>query len=125
VSEAELSVPSNLDMPIAASIRFASPAAPGGELSAGFDWREEKDEVWTIEVETVDGLSLRLTGGGARLEIEGREPVEAPRSEYSRIYVRFAELLDERRSHVDVAPLRLTADAFLVGRRISVEPFEE
>ena len=125
VREAELSVPSNLEMPIAAAIRFTSPAAPGGDLSAGFDWREEKDEIWTIAIETDDGLSLRLAGGGARLEIEGREPVEAPRAEYQRIYERFAELLDQRRSHVDVAPLRLTADAFLVGSRVSVEPFEE
>ena len=125
VREAELSVPSNLDMPIAAAIRFTSPAAPGGDLSAGFDWREEKDEIWTIAIETGDGFSLRLVGGGARLEIEGREPVEAPRAEYQRIYESFAELLDRRRSHVDVAPLRLTADAFLVGRRVSVEPFEE
>jgi len=122
VREAELSVPGNLDMPIAAAIRFSSPASPGADLSAGFDWREEQDEVWTIQVETEDGLSLRLVGGGARLEIEGREPLEAPRAEYPRIYERFAELLDERRSLVDVAPLRLTADAFLVGRRVSVEP---
>jgi len=125
VSEAELSVPSNLDMPVAAAIRFTSPAAAGGDLSAGFDWREEEDEAWTITVETDDGLSLRLLGGGARLEIDGREPVEAPRAEYPRIYERFAELIDERRSLVDVAPLRLTADAFLVARRLSVEPFEE
>jgi predicted dehydrogenase len=123
VTEAELAVPANLDMPIAAAIRFASPAAPAADLSAGFDWREEREEVWTIAVETEDGLSLRLVGGGARLEIAGSEPVEAPRAEYPRIYERFAELLDERRSHVDVAPLRLTADAFLVGRRVSVEPF--
>jgi predicted dehydrogenase len=124
VREAELSIPENLHMPIAARIGFSSPAADG-ELSAGFDWREEKDEVWTIEVETTDGLSLRLSGGGARLDVEGGETVEAARSEYERIYARFADLVDERRSLIDVAPLRLTADAFLVGRRVSVERFEE
>lgn len=124
VREAELSVPDNLDMPIAARIGFGSPVADG-EISAGFDWREEKDEIWTIEVETTDGLSLRLSGGGARLDIDGGETVEAPRDEYPRIYEKFADLLDERSSLVDVAPLRLTADAFLVGRRVSVEPFEE
>ncbi|MEA3015508.1 MAG: D-galactose 1-dehydrogenase, partial [Sphingomonadales bacterium] len=63
--------------------------------------------------------------GGARLEVEGGESVEAPRDEYSRIYEKFARLLDERASLVDVTPLRLTADAFLVGRRLSVEPFSE
>lgn len=124
VREAELSVPENLQMPIAAAIRFSSPVADG-ELTADFDWREEKDEIWTIEVETTDGLSLRLSGGGAKLEIEGGETVEAPRDEYPRIYARFADLIDERRSLVDVAPLRLVADAFLVGRRVSVESFRE
>jgi predicted dehydrogenase len=123
VREAELSIPGNLQMPIAASIGFSSPVADG-DVSAGFDWREEKDEIWTIDVETVDGLKLRLSGGGARLEIEGGEIVEAEREEYPRIYRRFADLIDERRSFVDVTPLRLTADAFLVGRRVSVERFD-
>jgi predicted dehydrogenase len=124
VRESELSVPENLDMPIAAAIRFSSPVAEG-EVSAAFDWREESDEVWTIEVETMDGLALRLSGGGARLEIEGGDSVEAERAEYPRIYDRFVRLIDERSSLVDVSPLRLAADAFLVGRRISVERFSE
>lgn len=124
VREAVLEVPANLDMPIAARIGFSSPVADG-ELSAGFDWREEKDEIWTIAVETIDGLRLSLVGGGARLEIEGGETVEAPRDEYKRIYARFADLIDARASLVDVAPLRLTADAFLLGRRVSVAPFVE
>lgn len=124
VREAELEVPENVDMPIAARIGFSSPVADG-EVSAGFDWREEQDEIWTIAVETGDGLRLALSGGGARLEVEGGETLEAPRDEYPRIYRRFADLIDERRSLVDVAPLRLTADAFLLGRRISVAPFAE
>lgn len=124
VREAELSVPENLAMPIAASIAFSSPVADG-EVSAGFDWREERDEIWTIAVETADGLKLRLSGGGARLDVEGGESLEAPRDEYPRIYEKFATLLDERASLVDAAPLRLVADAFLVGRRVSVAPFSE
>jgi D-galactose 1-dehydrogenase len=124
VGEAELSVPQNLQMPIAADIRLWSPDAEG-EITAGFDWREDKDEIWTIAVETTDGVKLRLSGGGARLDVEGGESVEAPRDEYPRIYERFADLMDERASLVDVAPLRLTADAFLVGRRVSVAPFRE
>jgi hypothetical protein len=41
--------------------------------------------------------------------------------EYPDIYARFAQLIDERRSDVDVAPLRLVADCLLAGRRQSVE----
>jgi predicted dehydrogenase len=124
VREAELSVPENLQMPIAADLLFSSPVADG-EVSAGFDFREEGNEIWTIEVETTDGVRLRLSEGGARLEVEGGETVAAERAEYPRLYERFADLLDERRSLVEVAPLRLVADAFLVGKRDAVERFVE
>src|SRR3712207_4930924 len=78
VREAQLSIPRNLQMPIAASLGFSSPVADG-DISARFDWREESDEIWTIAAETADGPSLRLSNGGARLEIDGGEMVEAPR----------------------------------------------
>ena len=41
--------------------------------------------------------------------------------EYPDIYRTFVDLIDERRSLVDVAPFRLVADCLLVGRRTSVE----
>jgi D-galactose 1-dehydrogenase len=50
--------------------------------------------------------------------------VEAASEEYQRIYRRFAEQLDARRSDVDAAPLRLVADAMLLGRRHATDPFE-
>ncbi len=124
VRDAELAVPANKQMPIAARLRFASPSAEG-ELVADFDWREIEAEHWTIAIDTADGASLLLSGGGARLERNDGDPVEAERAEYSRIYERFLDLIDERRSLVDVAPLRLVADAFLVGRRIATDNFEE
>ncbi|HYW15227.1 MAG TPA: gfo/Idh/MocA family oxidoreductase, partial [Allosphingosinicella sp.] len=43
--------------------------------------------------------------------------------EYPSLYARFAELIEARRSDVDREPLRIVADAFLVGRREMVEPF--
>jgi hypothetical protein len=47
--------------------------------------------------------------------------LESP-GEYPDIYARFVDLIDERRSQVDVLPLRLVADCLLVGRRHIVEP---
>ena len=41
--------------------------------------------------------------------------------EYPDIYRTFVDLIDERRSLVDVAPLRLVADCLLVGGRRTVE----
>jgi D-galactose 1-dehydrogenase len=37
---------------------------------------------------------------------------------------RGTKLIDEGGSHIDLAPLRLAADAFLLGERVPVEPFE-
>ena len=45
--------------------------------------------------------------------------------EYPRLYERFAALVRLRAVDVDLAPLKLVADAFLIGRWLTVEPFEE
>ena len=51
----------------------------------------------------------------------GGQPAFRGPGEYPDIYRHFADLIDERRSHVDVAPLRLVADCFLVGSTQRVE----
>jgi predicted dehydrogenase len=121
---AELSVPSNRQTPIAASLSFVSPVADG-ELTAMFDWRHSGGEAWTIELGTAEGVSLLLSEGGSRLFVDGEEREGAGPPEYAAIYERFADLIDERTSSVDVDPLRLTADAFLAGSRTSVEAFDD
>ena len=45
------------------------------------------------------------------------------RGEYPSLYDRFATLIAARESEVDREPLRIAADAFLVARRETVEPF--
>jgi predicted dehydrogenase len=124
VREAELVYPANKHSPIAAQIRFASPAS-NGTLTASFDWRHSGGEAWTIDVRTETGRHMRLLDGGSRLEVDGApRQVEGP-GEYPALYGQFLDLIDERRSHVDLRPLRLVADAFLVGRRTTAEPFED
>jgi D-galactose 1-dehydrogenase len=51
--------------------------------------------------------------------------VDEPEAEYPGIYRRFGQLLDEGRSEVDETPFRHLADAFMIGRRIMVEAFED
>ena len=120
VRGAELQIPGNAQAPIAARIELASPAADG-PLRVSFDFRWSDEEEWTIEIATTDGTNLRLEKGGARLLVDGAErECEGP-GEYPDIYRHFADLIDERRSHVDVAPLRLVADCFLVGSTQRVE----
>lgn len=124
VAAATLLTPANRAMPIAATIAFSSPAlAPGGTLTAAFDWRQTGDQTWSIAADLADGTALRLTGGGTTLSVDGAVVEDAPRHEYDRIYARFADLLASGTSLVDMAPFELVADAFMVGRREVVEPF--
>jgi D-galactose 1-dehydrogenase len=46
-------------------------------------------------------------------------------AEYPALYRRFYELVSGGGSDVDLTPLQLVADAFLLGRRHTVEPFED
>ena len=52
-------------------------------------------------------------------------PTTETRARFERIYERFASLLDERKCDVDDVPFRLVADAFMIGRRVAVEPFHD
>jgi predicted dehydrogenase len=124
VRDAELLYPANRQTPIAATLSFTSPAAEDA-LSAEFDWRHSGGEAWTIDIRTADGLAVKLLDGGSRLEIDGTPQRSEGPGEYPSLYAQFVDLIDCRASHIDLAPLRLTADAFLLGRRTLVEPFAD
>lgn len=121
VRDATLSVPRNAQTPIAADVIFSSPEADG-PLTASLDWRRTEGDEWTIVIETSDGLAVRLENGGSRLLLDGEPTEDGWRGEYPDIYRAFADLIDQRRTLVDVAPFRLVADCLLVGRRQEVEP---
>ena len=120
VQSAELLVPQNAQTPIAADIVFSSPQADG-PLTASLDWRRSEGEEWIISVETSDGTNVRLEDGGSRLLLNEEPQADDGSGEYPDIYRLFVDLIDERRSLVDVAPLRLVADCLLVGSRRTVE----
>jgi D-galactose 1-dehydrogenase len=126
VRSAELVTPSNRDMPIAAALTFASPAAvEGAALTAAFDWRQTGEQSWNIDVETEDGQTLRLEAGGSKLVVDGKPVVAEPMTEYEGIYRRFAELLKTGTMEIDSAPFQLVADAFMVGKRVVTDAFED
>lgn len=118
VRRADLLFPANRDAPIAASLDL------GDGFTAEFDWRQTGDQIWEIEADT-DAFRLKLANGGSRLEIDGELVTDEPPHEYEAIYERFDELLRTGRSDVDADPFRLAADAFMIGRRVTVEPFED
>lgn len=120
LQSAELSFPSNCDMPIAARLVLQGPA--GLPVLAEFDFLQPGPPSWDIDVETSAGR-LQLSKGGSAMRIDDEPVLHETDREYARIYARFAALIRERRIDVDIAPLRLVADAFLCGQRVTVEPF--
>jgi len=122
VTDAELSFPENRDAPIAARLSLSD--AAGTSIEAEFDFRQTGPQSWDIAVETETG-AMALAGGGARLIAGGEVVADAIKDEYRALYRRFVELTATGASDVDLAPLRLVADAFMIGRRTIVEAFED
>ncbi len=116
-----LDFPENRAAPIAAELEFAG---DGSTVSATFDWRQTGPQTWDIVIETDDG-TLKLSKGGAVMSIDGVSVVVDQDREYAGIYRSFARLVRARRSDVDLSPLVHVADAFMLGRRRIVEPFED
>lgn len=124
VRHARLQVPANRDAPIAAELDLGAPPGTLVErMAAVFDFRQEGEQTWTIDIVAKDGERLSLTHGGTQLWCDGRRVVDDEDREYSSIYSSFSDLIARRASDVDVTPLRLVADAFVAGRHIVTEPF--
>lgn len=122
LTKATLSVPANRAAPIAADLRLRDTA--GAVVAMDLDWRQTGPQSWDITVET-DAGTLKLSSGGAVMQLPDTAEQRFAEAEYSGLYTRFAALIAEGSSDVDVAPLRLVADAFLYGGRETVEAFED
>ncbi|MEO8153867.1 MAG: Gfo/Idh/MocA family oxidoreductase [Rhizobacter sp.] len=120
LTEGDIHVPRNRQTPIAASLKFA--LATQGTLSAEFDFLQQGPQSWDIRVETDHGV-LVLRDGGAVGEIDGTPLAVQPASEYAGLYRRFAELVAQRSSDVDVMPFVHVADAFMLATRHEAEAF--
>ena len=122
VTSADLAFPANRDAPIAASLALSD--ARGLKIAAEFDFRQTGPQNWEIEIET-DGGPVSFSHGGRKLRVGDQQHVDAAKAEYPALYRRFRELAASGECDVDLAPLQLVADAFLLGRRRTVEPFED
>ena len=117
---AELFFPENLQAPIAAILEMAT--ISGAPVKADFDFLQTSPQTWDISVRTSDGLVV-LSEGGNTMSICGHDVKLEEQSEYRTLYRHFVELVVRKKCDVDLAPLRLVADAFLCGSRRIVEPF--
>jgi len=122
VTRAELAFPANRAAPIAAVLDLSDTS--GLSIHADLDFRQTGPQTWDISVETDEGL-LVLSQGGARLIHGGKPLVDTPEAEYRSIYRRVIELIAAGTSDADLVPLQHVADAFMLGRRTQVEPFED
>ncbi|NIZ08170.1 Gfo/Idh/MocA family protein [Pseudooceanicola sp. HF7] len=124
LTDAVLSVPENRQAPIAAELSFYHPG--GAEVSCTFDFRQEGEQIWTIEAVCEEG-TLLLTHGGGQMYLDGVAQGETETGlagEYPRLYAAMAKLVRTGGIDMDLSPMRHVADAFLLGRRDLVEPFE-
>ena len=120
VAEARLQVPGNVQTPIAATIGFA-----GADSIAEFDWRADCHEEWSISVQSANGRTVALREGGATLFVDGQQQVLSGLYGYPSIYDRFAVIVAAGEVDLDLEPLRIVSDAFLVGQREMIDAFEK
>jgi D-galactose 1-dehydrogenase/L-arabinose 1- dehydrogenase len=118
VKSAALNIPAGRQSPLAANVQMRCGDAL---VSAEFDFLHEGPQRWDIIVDT-DAGQLRLREGGRILEVDG-DVDEGKDQEYARLYSRFASLIEARQSDVDIAPLRLVADAFILASRQTAPEF--
>ena len=118
LTAATLTYPENCQTPIAADLTFT------GGVTCDFDWRQEGPQTWDIDMQTDKGtLALRM--GGNRLVIDGVEMAgeNSIMGEYPALYARMADLVAKGGSDIDLAPAVHVADAFSLGRRVTIAPF--
>lgn len=120
--DAELETPINKHAPIAARVTMAT--ASGAPIAAEFDFRQTGPQSWDIIVTAANGERLTLGHGGNSLSIDAGDDHDID-PEYPAMYRRFVDLVRSGASDVDLAPLQLVADAFLRGRGIPTEAFED
>ena len=116
---ATMDVPEGRVSPLAATLALRS-----GDASIGVDLSslQTGPQTWRIEIAT-DGGTLLLDDGGEAISIDGKPVAVDNPGEYPRLYAHFAELVEARASDVDLTPLQLVADAFMMGDRKVTEPF--
>ncbi len=121
VTDSTLHMPANRAAPIAASLALVS--GNDTPVCAEFDFLQTGPQSWDIVVETDRGM-LALSQGGSRLSIDGIEQPRQENAEYPRLYRRFADLISVGKSDVDLRPLQLVADAFLMARTVPAAAFD-
>ncbi len=114
VVSADLRIPADAAVPIAAEVRFSD--GTDAAMTGSFDWGWTAPDLREIRIVLRDGQRIDLLASGGRLVVDDVEVIASPRTEYADIYVHFDALLRAGQSHIDGAPLAMVADIFMVGQ---------
>ena len=121
LSKSRIFIPKNRKAPIAAHLKFLGPEEQ--IINAEFDWREDGDEQWEINIYSGPDHFL-LANGGVDLFQNGEDiSTKTENSEYDEIYNKFLELIETGKKEMDITPLQHVSDAFMKADIIQVAPF--
>ncbi len=123
VKKADLHIPVNCAAPIQVEMDMVSEG--GTPIRAEYDFLQTGLQTWSIFVESEAGEKLVLSLGGAGLEIDGKAIPLAKEAEYPGLYAHFLDLVRNGKSDADFQPLRIVADAMLLGKRIAAPEYIE
>ena len=123
VQKADLHIPINCDAPIRAELNMVG--AGGVPIRVEFDFLQQDQQTWSIYAESIQGERLALHHGGTLLEIDGAAVLQQAEAEYAGLYAHFLTLVRSAQSDADFSPLRIVADAFMLGRRIAAAEYIE
>ncbi|EGF93351.1 galactose 1-dehydrogenase [Asticcacaulis biprosthecium C19] len=123
VKKADLHIPVNCDAPIQVEMDMTTES--GLPIRAEYDFLQTGIQTWSIYIESAKGEKLALHLGGTELEINGHVKIKEKEAEYSGLYAHFLSLVNAGASDADFAPLRIVADAMLLGKRIAAPEYIE
>jgi predicted dehydrogenase len=123
VQKADLHIPVNCDAPIQVEMDMVTDK--GLAIRADYDFLQENLQTWSIFAESEKGEKLALHMGGTTLEIDGKVVMQEKEAEYPGLYAHFHDLVRNGKSDADFSPLRIVADAFMVGKRIAAPEYIE
>jgi D-galactose 1-dehydrogenase len=118
VNGASLAYPSGKQAPIRVDLDLAYEDGCPGRVF--FDWTGEGKETRDIEILLPTGERACLRHSGSEFVVGAQAFRADGHQEYERLYAHFLELIRARVCDLDIEPLRVTADAFLVARHGSI-----
>ncbi len=122
VKKADLHFPGNCDAPIQVEMDMVSGSVP---VRAEYDFLQTGIQTWSIYVEAETGETMNLHLGGTEMEVDGKTVIKEKEAEYPGLYAHFYDLVRNKTSDADFSPLRIVADAMLIGKRIVAPDYIE